>query len=305
MLLPQCPAENRNAKGFNKLFCNSCQRSTYHYKPSDNNPAHCTEHSVWPAFGMKKETMEKVICEICNISFDKKFARPFFKYNTLCIACFTRESVAPVADSEKSITEEELENRQTNDRMSGLSVKQEFFIAEKTSLSELESLTIPEQYQAIQARIDGWSMQILEANTKREADFSKLMELRSVLTIEERAKLKIAHNEYNPGSLNAANVKPVVSKARMSKDDKAMLNMATIIFGKKMAVCNTLQKTMFTEHPEYYVNGEVRNEFKAVVDAYILNNGGMTDEQALAAVKESVQGAKKATIAAIADGTQK
>lgn len=290
--------KNREAKGFNKLFCNLCNRVTWHYKPLGNIEAHCCDHNVWPNKIMA-QLVEHVTCNVCSKDVLKNTTENIANI-VMCAECYQKERELQ-EDSAKSENVAARIEQVNSGFTKKASKREQFFVEEKTALNDLKG-TISEQYQQVKARIDEWQEVLFEAGVKRESSYVKLQELARQLRADEREALGVKHIEYNPGELNLSNVKPIVKKERQSAEDKSISKMAQVLFGKKIALGNMVQTVIAKEHPEYFLNGLVREEFKRTIEAIHQEKGTMTDSMAEEHVKSTIRGAKAATITGIAEG---
>lgn len=241
-------------------------------------------------------------CELCNKELDSKVFRPFKKFAALCPSCLVGEIKALTSlQQSESIVHESIEvndpiisQQNITEHNIPFSVKDEFWNAENTQLDALSNLKPFEKYQVISQRLTHWQNILFEAQQSIAADYIRLQSLKVDLTNDERKALKITYSDYQPGELNPANVKPTVQKKpRESADDKAARTIAEAIYKRQIMKGESIQSKLAKEHPEYYLNGYIREEFRNLRDELFKNGDAMTLEQAIAESQKIIRSNKQ------------
>lgn len=233
-------------------------------------------------------------CECCSNESDNLHS---YKTMKMCDDCFEKEKKLEIES--KNSAEERIQTIKEKAAVM-LSTRDEYWNAEGTDLA-LISGTVFERATAIKERLENWSKTLFEIKTKESRCHSELMSLVNKLTQEELAKLKINAPNYD--------VKPVLvkkprTKEKMSKDDRTLLNMATIIFSKKLAQLPAVISKCGKEHADWFepVTRELKHQFKNDYNQYVLDNGAMTEQQAIDKMKETVKAGKNRAFQETAEG---
>lgn len=234
---------------------------------------------------------EVIECECCPNIIPKDLSKNH-KGMILCQECY---------DKEKAVTVEDIIPIPTYDAGQFRS-KEEFFNAsERTDIGLIEG-TPYERAIKIRERIDHNQQILFEARVRSNAAYDELIKLAVDLKAEEREKVKVQSNfTYEP---NIIKVKKERAKP-VAKEDKALLSMATVIFGKKMQLLDQVNKEIYKEHPDWFSNGIVVESKKKEYNDQVLAKGAMTEEQAIARVKETVRSSRAINFQQLASGERK
>jgi len=262
--------ENRDAPGFNKLFCATCNQITLHYKPEGKQDAHCSEH--------RDATYHKAVKDIMEHDTHAEKS--------------PEEEIATIPTL-KQLTEAQLKFE-----------RQEYFVRScNGGLDALvEGKTAYEAYGIVNGYIKNLREKLFEIHIHEQTSYVRLLEVKAKLTNEEREKLHIANPVYTTGSINPTNVKPVSSGVKRSPDDKNLLKQAQLFFGPKLTRGNKIASEIVKTHPEYYLNGRVRDEFKAIVEDIFTKGNALSEDMAIEKVRITLRGGKAADITRIASG---
>lgn len=255
---------------------------------------------------------EMVDCEICTFRSEKRFFKSYKSWEFLCPVCFNRESSLSSLSRELEQTDaataklRHINDVGENEDNPAFSSREAFFTAERTEIDKICSDgTLSEQIIALKQRNDQWQMVLFEAQSRQYAVYQKQQELTYQLRAEEREKLGIADSTYVTGGINPSNVKPTVKKERTSATDKALINMARLLFSKQLALLDLAQKAIFAEHPEYFSNGELVAQHREAYHTAILKFGALTLEQAVERARDMTRNAKAKQVQSLANGSLK